>query len=451
MIVYAQRSDRLGGRLCAIVNGMRLARVLNAEFRFGWPADEYHFENLDDVQRLLSAEFIATYQISAEQRRGLDLVRFDLFDPAAPPPQGIEVNTPAGIALLPGESEATAARQCRDIFAASTMIAPHILATVDALAEKFGLNDGSVTALHVRRGDVVTRYRVDIANPEFFPRYVPMQYYLDWAAKARSAGAAGRLVVFSEDGDVREALSSRLPDTRACDTPTEAADLSPLETALVEMLLMARCTRIVGGYSAFNNFPCLIGTPHKVSIRDVLTPDERLSALVKAAKGSDLIGNEPDFVSVLLLEESVRAGRPGAVEDFIDRCQGNINILATGGALLQAEGFSAEAVRLLRGALTGKPLLATAAWNNLARALVALGRTDEALEAVDNGLTLQANRWDLLCTRGAVLIAAGARAEGLSHFRQAVAVAPAYVRAAACAALADAEAAANVKTPADAG
>lgn len=438
MIVYAERKDRLGGRLCAIVNGLRLACALDADFRFGWPEDIYRLENLDDVDRVLSPEFIDSYRISAAQRQALDLVRFDLFDPAAPPPQGIQVDTPAGVALLPGEDAADAARQCRELFATSAMIAPHIVAAVETLAEQLGLTSGRVAALHVRRGDVVRNYRVGVVAPEFLQRYNPIQYYQDWGARALAAGTVDRLVVFCEDADAGLALSSRLDNTRACDTAAQFPELTVLEAALVEMLLMARCVLIVGGYSAFNHFPCLIGTAHKVSIRDDLSIEERLSALEKAAAGTDLVGHEADFVSVLMLEDSLKAGRPGAVEAYIARCGGNASAMACAGAVLLESGFAAEAADLLRRALPGRPLKHAGAWRDLALALGAMGRIDEGLAAINEGLALQPTRWDLVRTRAGLLLDGGAHEAGLALMHEAVALAPLHDKAAAQAALADA-------------
>lgn len=441
MIVYSERGDRLGGRLCAMVNGLRMAATLGAEFKFGWPTDNYRFENLDDVERLLAPDFIAAHRMGSDELKGLDIVRFDLLDPMAPPPAAIRVDKTAGVALLPGEDEADVARQCRDAFATSGMIAPHILAAVESLADQLGLNDDRLAALHIRRGDVVEKYMVGAISPEFLDRYNPVQYFIDWGAKALKAGTVDRLVVFTEDDATRQALSGQLDNTVACHTLRAFPHLTAVEAALVEMLLMARCSLIVGGYSAFSHFPCLVGTPRKLSIRDELTAQERLAALATAAAGPGLIGHEPNFISILMLEDGLRAGQPDAMDAFLTRCQGDIDAQACAGALLRTAGFTAEAATLLHNALSGgRPLLIVAAWNNLALALGALGRIDEALEVVDAAMKLKPNRWELTGTKGGLLIAAGAREDGLALLRQSADLAPLVFRAQALATLAKAEA-----------
>lgn len=444
MIVLARRADRLGGRLCAIVNGMRLAQALGADFRFGWPKDKYHFENLDDVDRLLDPSFIEAFLMPEEDVKALGAVRLDLFDPAAPPPKAVLVDTPAGVALLPGEDRPEAARQCREVFASSRMVAPHILEAVETLAERLGLTgDRRVVALHIRRGDVVHRYRVGVVAPDFFARYNPVQFYLDWGARALAEGTADGFVVFSEDEGVRQLMTTRLDGARACDTATACPGLTELEVALVEMLLMARCPLIVGGYSAFNHFPCLVGTPQKRSIREELTPEQRQQALAAAAAGSDLIGHEADFVSVLMLLEGLQAGRSDAMDGFVERAREKEEILAPAGALLLAEGFAGEAAILLRMALGGSPLMPTNVAQDLALALLDQGRHAEALEALELALARQPGRWDLVRTRGRILIAQGQRAEGLALLRQAADTAPTHFRAAARATLDEALASAN--------
>src|SRR5450755_1640814 len=64
-LVVARRTDQLGARLCAIVNGLSLAEVLDMEFRFIWPRGLDRHVN--DPRQILSQTFLDAIEMQPSE------------------------------------------------------------------------------------------------------------------------------------------------------------------------------------------------------------------------------------------------------------------------------------------------------------------------------------------------------------------------------------------------
>jgi len=129
----------------------------------------------------------------------------------------------------------------------------------------------------------------------------------------------------------------------------------------------------------------------------------------------------------LLAHIAYGQGRLGEAGDFIleavTRDDGNLDIHADCGAIMNMLGRAAEAEAACRHVVSERPEHAEA-WNNLGVALDQQGRWDEALAACDAALALRPDYADALVNKGSVLVKAGQPVDAIEALSVAVGSAP---------------------------
>ncbi len=292
------RRDRLGARLRNIIAGIRLHDMFGAELVVAWPVGHYsqelrrprdlferrfildHFVTKDpDIEALLAgATPFKKFPSVDEMRTHLDTGKDILIEDI-----GEQVR-------LPGEPPENASAA----FVAAAAAVP-INKTVQARLELFDAFCGGqkVTALHVRRGDII--YDPRWAKDYWPTKYVPDEYY-DAMIEPQSPSA---YVLFSDT----TASVARFRDVHGIQSAADIMQLQDLDQAqadLCELLAIARCTSVLSGsHSAFSSAATMIGGARKIALPDDMPDDLRLAAEIqlrdRVGKGAGAFLNEHDF------------------------------------------------------------------------------------------------------------------------------------------------------------
>ncbi|GIG53831.1 hypothetical protein [Demequina activiva] len=270
VILLASRSDGVGGRLAALLNGMRLARLLGVPLRLIWPADHGlgFGMTIPPAEQVFSPRFLAehadaphdgrrTRRLPAEEVSLKDLrSRLDAREAWAMP-----------LALLDTwVTDREAAGPFRREFD-EVEFAP-AFATAVAAADAIDV-EPTWSALHVRGGDIVFgRNRRHFIHTR---KAVPYPVVDALAQQLRAEGLTPLL--FGQERDVLETLARRHGGQVALDLLP--GELQGLPLALAEMVLMSRMPRIVASDSVFARMAtALSGTP-LTRPEDLLPPDEQ--------------------------------------------------------------------------------------------------------------------------------------------------------------------------------
>jgi tetratricopeptide (TPR) repeat protein len=301
--VVACREDRLGARLCALLNGMRVAEALRVPFRFAWPPSTDAFAaEIDDVEAVLDRDFVRATRVDPAAYEAV-LQEDALTSPAARSatfalhsrdgrPWMLRIANAYG-AIGPGAlgtlSDALPARRIADAQARLRRIGmadvverlplnAAVAAAIAAFAEGAAR---PVAALHLRRGDVLAR---GVAGDDKFlsERFAPCALF-EGAARLY-CGEDFSLRVFSEDAAVRSRLVADLADLDAA-AATPPAGLAPIQAAAVDLLTMARSTVILGTRSAFSQTAALIGGAAFVDVNRALPLEAQALLLDRELRG----------------------------------------------------------------------------------------------------------------------------------------------------------------------
>ncbi len=277
--VFARRWDGIGCRLCAIVNALRLARSINAEFRFVWPRPR-GFEELHDIEQFFSPSFARQFEAtdailaSTVIDENTRLRTPEHYREIISAGGAIAVELPFQAFRFEGESEGEAQQQFLDAFGAIDW-SPEIGRLVAAICNQASWPQ--YHAVHIRAGDIVTGD---------WRQYVPVEKYAPtWAVETviqRWSAAGERILVVSDNPEYLAHLFAKHPMLRS------AADFIPghdMITAgqrdLADLLLLAGAQGIMcPRYSGFSRTAALIARspPEITTPASAFTPREMLEA-----------------------------------------------------------------------------------------------------------------------------------------------------------------------------
>jgi tetratricopeptide (TPR) repeat protein len=316
--VIAVREDRLGARLCALVNGLRIAEALDARFQFVWPPDDEWADEINDVGQVFSPAFLGRHLLSdpdyakiGKHIEGRTQTAGEVYGVSIGDDDYYIVKTPFGeypLERLPG---AHAATDIASTFRSRIEFNAAILAPVER--QLGGVLAGRrAIGLHLRRGDVLR------ARADYEGRFAPIAYFEDYV-KSQSLGADAAVFVFSEDADAGRALVRRLDASPATLIDSDGLNLSPLQRAVHEFLVMTRMHTLAGTHSAFRETAALVGGAASVDIHDALSAGKRLELLRGCLKA--MAANDPEYpiTALCFVSEAEAAGDFAAALSAVDR------------------------------------------------------------------------------------------------------------------------------------
>ena len=247
--IVARRWDQLGGRLNAIVNARSLAALLGVEFRFVWPRGDD--PAINDPSELFSKSFLSEFEIQSTELDGRtpipdwELVAMD--GPSAGTALGraggasfVEVSEIFAISRLADETDGGARDRFTRCFHEIGWSA-EVLELLAACSQLDGA--GTLSAVHVRAGDIVTGdWRHLIAHEKYTP--TP---YVEYAIEQLSDGDHKQVLVLSDNDDYLGWLRRRFTTVKtAPEIVPGYASLTEAQRALADILVLSHCAAIIG-------------------------------------------------------------------------------------------------------------------------------------------------------------------------------------------------------------
>lgn len=299
--VIGVRRDRLGARLCAMINAWRLGEALGAPVRFGWPADEGI--GWADAKALFDPGFLETKILDPDSLAAVESGLTHPFESnvACAEANGrryLLVDKPFGDLDFAALGIDAPQRSWSDSAAALNPFDATLRRRAQVLAAQFGDPD---TILHVRRGDLADPNAPTFAR--FVARYIPYSYY---AAYVERHAPQGELPVFSDCPHAAERL--RGAGIQARQMTFDHSDLSACQRDLVELLLLARPRVSVGGKSAFRETAAQLGGAANVRLFDAFDAATRRELMYLELARDDLAPGEAISCRVNLARQEFDAG-----------------------------------------------------------------------------------------------------------------------------------------------
>lgn len=259
-VFIANRTDGLGARLLNLLVTVALAERYEGEFQFTWRGVRREFHAVDHAEALFDSEFLARHLVAPKRlwkwtaefiepeddlsdealRRRLSQGRKKVVVSRADRPADL-------LRLFPPQGQTAFAR------AFSNIRFTNALEKVRHLAEELALPRNPV-ALHLRSGDIVFGgYRF---APGFENKVItlPVAYKLIRAATERGESP----ILFGQDEAACKRISDLFGLARIGDL-VDLAGMNEAERAILEMVVLSRMTRIIGGLSSFIQVPAIIG------------------------------------------------------------------------------------------------------------------------------------------------------------------------------------------------
>jgi hypothetical protein len=257
MIVSATRSDGMGERLCAILNGLLVAELTGASFQFTWGSfsDPGRHHAIVGVHGMFAPSFVKRHYVAADVPRPgrtltlptgsiLEVTRSltaAIKDGATIVPQG-----PLLIERLV-ESRQTKVQLADTIWSQITFSDPLERIRQEVLGD--GRFPHEAVGIHVRSGDIL--YGAHAHDPRWISKVIPAPMA---AVIARAMIATGRPVVLcGQETETLPRMAAALGATWAPDhyprPPT-----SSVERAFMDALVLGRCTTAFAGSSGFSRF-----------------------------------------------------------------------------------------------------------------------------------------------------------------------------------------------------
>ncbi len=271
------RNDRLGGRVTALANTMRVAAALDVPFRIHWHAADDHGRTFNDPADFFAPDFLARHLIDRDAFRALQsrVTRLEQLTPGDPADirarlaagDTLLIDRSLGLTLLPGEDGPTVRASLAAIWR-DFPFAPALLPRMQAIRARIG---DRATACHIRRGDILTVPRT--MNKPWPNKYIIDEIFESHIARAIAAG--DRPILFSDDPATLRRFESRFPDLVAADRIVDATDIGEGQRDLLELYAMSLCARIVAPpASAFSGTAATLGGGDLIDVTaDLPEPD----------------------------------------------------------------------------------------------------------------------------------------------------------------------------------
>jgi hypothetical protein len=291
--ILADRTDRLGGRMIAIANAMRLAHLFDRPLRIHWPAVNDIGADLNDPLQLFDAGFAARHILPALPP-DLTVTRTGWLSGQPTATARTLLDTGAIIATdmafdlfaFADEDPADVAAQVHALWD-TFPLAPTLRALRDRLRATLGTD---TVAYHLRRGDIL--HGEETRWAPWPDKHRPDEYVDRHLALTLARGL--RPLVFTDHPPAAAALCARHPQLIDAATILPSDGLTPAQSDAAAFIALSLCRTVYGArHSAFSLIPTLLGGGTCRDILDDLPADDlraataalaaRLSAISPAA------------------------------------------------------------------------------------------------------------------------------------------------------------------------
>jgi tetratricopeptide (TPR) repeat protein len=248
--IIAHRNDRMGGRLIAMINAMRVADENNLPFRVGWTTHGWTSEEVRTPSDIFAPAFLAQHFFGGEALARIwdDLINLATFDSATPKAmlqqttQGKSfLSEPAiGQLVLPWEAKETVQKTLPTYFnkIAFSQIVDTAMRRIDD-----GFKGLALRAYHIRRGDIISD---PITSEKLWPnKYIPREFYEIHIRRFLDEGG-DRCIVFSDtpaEIDRLKAIDDRIV---SFDDVVPHDGLKAGQRDILELYTMSKCPLVFG-------------------------------------------------------------------------------------------------------------------------------------------------------------------------------------------------------------
>lgn len=281
--ILADRTDRLGGRMIAIANAMRLARLFDRPLRIHWPAVDDIGADLNDPLQLFDAGFAARHILPALPP-DLTVTRTGWLSGQPTATARTLLDTGAVIATdmafdlfaFADEDPADVAAQVQALWDTFPLAPP-----LHTLRDRFRATLGPDTvAYHLRRGDIL--HGEETRWAPWPDKHRPDEYVDRHLALTLTRGL--RPLVFTDHPPAAEALCARHPQLIDAATFLPSDGLTPAQSDAAAFIALSLCRTVYGArHSAFSLIPTLLGGGTCRDILDDLPADDLRTATVALA------------------------------------------------------------------------------------------------------------------------------------------------------------------------
>jgi tetratricopeptide (TPR) repeat protein len=294
--IVAVRNDRLGGRLGAILNVMRIAQDYNADFSFTWADHADVSPELQNPEHLFSTDFLNRHK---EVLRPFGDLKTNLLtvetlnDPGGQSTfikdlasqRDFRCSEAMKAVVLPWENKEQVSHRIVEVLDNITF-SKTVTAAMEYVRDK--MKGTSLIAYHLRRGDIIDP-EAKPSNVLWPTKYLPRVFYEEHMAHALSADPDCRIVVFSDAQHELVAFSKLSERVIRADELLSTLTLTPLQRDFIELYTMSLCDSIIApGASAFSAVAALLGNCPIKSVKDDLTAEQRKTALERLTMQMDL-------------------------------------------------------------------------------------------------------------------------------------------------------------------
>lgn len=290
--IVAVRNDRLGGRLGALLNAIRLATDYDISFSFTWADHADVSPELQKPQELFSENFIAEHRETERSYGDLqkDLKAIENFrDPLAKEQffniKFSEVDYKISEAMIPVVMPWENYSTVKTALAQSLLSINFSEAVSQAILKiEAEFSGSSLTAYHLRRGDIIDPHARP-SNVLWPDKYVPSVFYEKHIKRTISRDENSKILIFSDAEHELNAFCGISSNIVRADRFLTDLNLTRLQNDFMELYLMSRCKTIVApGASAFSGVAALIGNCSIVSVKEDLTNAERNDSMHELTK-----------------------------------------------------------------------------------------------------------------------------------------------------------------------
>ncbi len=296
-IIYSERIDGLGSRLVALLNGLRVARVLGLPFEFHWPTHQHkHYGDDQSANIILQSTFterhfvesrkpdfvMERYVLREEKADGHYLQTLNKEALLAAGGSRLLASNPAAVYLFEGETLEEVRAELRRLFLEEVLSE-----RLNEYGQEHFFSQATVpVGMHIRVGDVEKNA---LSRLNWFDRkYYPLDFYRELLGQSE-----GMLVVCSS----RELLQQLKEEYGILLAPISG--FSDQEQAVVEMMALSTCEVLYGPrMSAFLSFAWMISPASKRHLISGMGQDDFFDHV------TDFLRNERACLALEILEIS---------------------------------------------------------------------------------------------------------------------------------------------------
>ena len=275
----------MGGRLSAMLNGIRVARDYDLPFFVGWTTHGRTSEELKAPDEIFDPDFVRDKFFDVEVMADIWPHLVDLnalqppYDEADFRQQLARGRTflsevAYGRIVLPWEDRDDIEKRLPGCVA-DIPFSPVVRRAMEMIEQR--LEGRNLSAYHIRRGDIISS---PITSQKLWPnKYIPRVFY-ETHLKRSLERADAACIVFSDTAAETDSLKSLDPRVMSFEDVLGDMELSIGQRDFLELFAMSRCRQIFGPpSSAFSQAAATIGGGTVKEVELALSPTDRVAAL----------------------------------------------------------------------------------------------------------------------------------------------------------------------------